>query len=735
MSTTSNNPPGNNLAGSKRKNREPTTLDSKIVFDDEVDMKLLLLSLFAHDPCHDFSGGRVNKSDIFSELNNMFEILHAKTNEPQTVFISVEPDVVVLESALHEYIDTTFIPEFTNIIVSGGITEAIHTLSMYTKNAITSIQSTSQSSIESLKKLIYDNILEKLKNQVFTQLSGYEIFKNELYRVLSISYGGSVGTATAVNPSSVFRLPSVVDNKPVDTVNYDVFFNKLPDALDGAETAFKDYLYTQIKEQKTAKIPFNIYTQLTQKGGKKQHGGTPEELRDFAYETNKTTLTEIVRWVLLYLDCAKEPSGILLPKFADIPNTDDTKSLAKHYILNVQILIMYDFYLKNTNANVDTLDFLQTNILNGKTFQNYFSNNLFNQNTIQEKWFTNKIDESIKNASEIIINKMFLNNVLYTGEPDDLLYFLNLPSETSGNQYIINNAANISNIPNLKSLVYCPVTSIVDPMSQCPYSKTKMRAIYATKLHISNTSNTYTYYVNMDFKENQQNPSVHIKGEVKVPSDLTIEIDKEVSINRLPRPELSVGMVYKDMIKNISNILKNSSTNTNTSPRFIRTITKDIIEGLCVKSIGDWGQEVTSIARFGAYAGTDLDDLDEINNAMTSVSAIPYDESGQAKRLGVAGDRPSAFRMIYMCLFANPDYINRQAAVGYMTHNHSNDFIVYTPPIESDTQHPKKRKGGGTKRKHNLKKSRTRKLKRKRKVSRRNTPIIIREQRRKIVGK
>jgi hypothetical protein len=285
-------------------------------------------------------------------------------------------------------------------------------------------------------------------------------------------------------------------------------------------------------------------------------------------------------------------------------------------------------------------------------------------------------------------------------------------------------------VTNRKELIYCPITSIVDPMSQCPYSNTDTRVIYPTKLHIQNTSETYKYVVTIDFEDKQEQPSVHIKGSVKVPRSgkSPITIDKSVRISKLPRPELSVGMVYKDMISTITKLLSQKEIQ-NPFQEFIRNITKDIIEGLCVKSIGDWGQEVTSISRFGAYAENRLDKLTLI---MDGANVIPYDKFGQAKRLGVAGDRPSAFRMIYMCLFANPDSINRKAAVGYMTTYHKNDFIVYTPESNtipsppSNTQNsktfpplppardqdpgPKRaRNKGGTRRKHKQKKSRKRK--------------------------
>jgi hypothetical protein len=174
-----------------------------------------------------------------------------------------------------------------------------------------------------------------------------------------------------------------------------------------------------------------------------------------------------------------------------------------------------------------------------------------------------------------------------------------------------------------------------------------------------------------------------------------IEIKKQFTLNtHIHFNELSVGIVYKTFIQNILNH-KVEDINT-----FLISNTETIIQGLCIKSIGDWGQELTSIAKYGAYSGNNLN---EYKDMLIRQGVIPYDETGNALRLGVANDRPSAFRMIYMRLFANPDSMNAEASVGYKSKTVT--FIVNPPPVvikrsfadmKSDLPFTPRKRGGKT---------------------------------------
>ena len=114
-------------------------------------------------------------------------------------------------------------------------------------------------------------------------------------------------------------------------------------------------------------------------------------------------------------------------------------------------------------------------------------------------------------------------------------------------------------------------------------------------------------------------------------------------------------------------IIKYSPTNFN-----------KLLSATAIKTFGDFLQECVACLQWGGYVNS-LDEFpDKVKSFISengikpiyrSVSEndkiIPYDEYGNALRLGIQGDRPSGFRSIYILL--NGDYgINQQAITGYM---------------------------------------------------------------------
>lgn len=685
----------------KRKSGSLETLDSKIVFEDEIDMKLLLLSLFAHDPCHDFFGDRpLNSAGVFETLETLL-------NELQTNFTEEKKEEA------KQYVEKVVVSEFTNIILGNGMKEIIEFTANY--DIISN-----QINVEMNTNSVFPKVLNKLKNNIkatlntsiIKSLSFYTVYAKpilNLYSNKSVLFGGRHVTIETPSVKSLtlgskytdeegeLEEISLNNTKSLSENSEAKFFRNLLSAIETAETLLTNHLHVIIDNG----VEFRLF-RTDVKSTNTQYGGAPKDrFRTFTQSLNQLTLTEIVRWVLLYLDCADETNGVFLPKFINI-STKDNQKKAKQYILNAQILILYCFYSKFSHgpnkytSELGLLKFIKTN-LPQLSFQEYFSYALFETEVIKPIWLHASFpgaDDSIKQASEIIIKSMFPNNFKTK---------LDIEPDIHGN-FIINNASVLST-----PLTYCPLSSIVDPMSHCPISSVN-RAIYSTRIHVENkTDKKYAYSLELNPLPNT-NLEIRIQGKVNVPKKPDIQIGKTIYIGKEKTPPLSVGMVYKNIISNIAELLTTSSSDKFESfPKFIRNITQNIIEGLCVKSIGDWGQEVTSVAKFGAYAGTEPS---QINSAMKEAKAIEYDEFGQAKRLGVAGDRPSAFRMIYMYLFANSNYINSKAEVGYISPKGDSDFIVYTPSFESNRQIPKKQNTtirGGTRRKRKQKKSRNRK--------------------------
>ena len=82
------------------------------------------------------------------------------------------------------------------------------------------------------------------------------------------------------------------------------------------------------------------------------------------------------------------------------------------------------------------------------------------------------------------------------------------------------------------------------------------------------------------------------------------------------------------------------------------------------KSIGDYGQEFTALAKYGA---TTLDIYNEQNQIVSTgkTKTLPYNSKGNSLRVMIANDRPSAYRGIFISLFANQSTINTRCIIGY----------------------------------------------------------------------
>merc|ERR1711968_317784 len=109
----------------------------------------------------------------------------------------------------------------------------------------------------------------------------------------------------------------------------------------------------------------------------------------------------------------------------------------------------------------------------------------------------------------------------------------------------------------------------------------------------------------------------------------------------------------------------------------------DVIGSFAVKSIGDYAQEGTVTSKFSGLEyereGRLAEDYFDSPRLLS-----PTHEQGFSFRIGLAGDRPSAYRMIDTLLFANPESINIDAIVGYVRKNDEKNFLVIHPGIASE---------------------------------------------------
>jgi len=245
-------------------------------------------------------------------------------------------------------------------------------------------------------------------------------------------------------------------------------------------------------------------------------------------------------------------------------------------------------------------------------------------------------------------------------------------------------------------------------------------------------------------KNGEENINVHIDFSLKTklagqdPDDVAHVVVDELDV--ADSEDLKARIVYKSIIKEVNSLFKCAfkfeeppvEEEARLDPEFKRQMrelaiikmralwsflqynpysqTNPIFNRLLgktgVKNLGDFLQESQGTIKWGGYVNTveGMDEavkefirrknIDENSIIYRSVSKreaiIPYDENGDALRLAVEGDRPSAFRAIYFVLFALTngfkEGINSMTIAGYLQLTRSilvsrnEPFIRVEPP-------------------------------------------------------
>ena len=132
---------------------------------------------------------------------------------------------------------------------------------------------------------------------------------------------------------------------------------------------------------------------------------------------------------------------------------------------------------------------------------------------------------------------------------------------------------------------------------------------------------------------------------------------------------------------------------------------KEVIGYFAIKSIGDYAQEGTVTSKY-------LGSKDNNSQSQSTATLTPIIRNGDSFKIGLSGDRPSAYRMIFQLLFANKDSVNNGAIVGYLGNNDQKNFLVHAFDMDKEKfQNLLLTKGGSKTRKN--KKVKRRKTRRK----------------------
>ena len=292
-------------------------------------------------------------------------------------------------------------------------------------------------------------------------------------------------------------------------------------------------------------------------------------------------------------------------------------------------------------------------------------------------------------------------------------YPLQGPTETSNKSYIISNASKFV-FPSKKSRMivdlgyliylgnktrdinYCPITAIADSQPTCSVTTKKMAEgetyprthQYDLEMAIEAEDaigQIYSYVIEM-VRVNKSRDTYYISAALSMPGYPSLLIGDKSEINDLKGSPLGAVTTYYSLLTSMRKELKQGRYLASLKSR--RAETRDILENFfktnmeiitkmsVKKSIGDYGQEHELSCRWGSgnpvEVRADGSGYDKV---------LPYTTKGNSLRFMLANDRPSAYRNMFMLLFAEEDFINSRAVTGYW--NENPDISKGKQPVKS----------------------------------------------------
>lgn len=273
------------------------------------------------------------------------------------------------------------------------------------------------------------------------------------------------------------------------------------------------------------------------------------------------------------------------------------------------------------------------------------------------------------------------------------------------NKYGIDNAAKIDK--NVYDRIFCPYTSVLDGMVQCSYKSAIGRMEYGNMNFLVGQTNGF-YQGKVTINEANKKGANNIDS-VSYEVILKPYNRDQISINSpgmlLNGDDLKAYVALKNTLVSIikyNEYLTNKATN---NPQMSQDILKiqtymtssepegykegifgnifrlisgansfglvdadmtGLVLNILVKGSGDIFQELNAICKYGGYQ-----EKPKSNN-----SVVKYDDNGDAMRLFVANDRPSASRFCFLLMNGNASQINIKAFGGYTGPNKDKDLLI-----------------------------------------------------------
>lgn len=264
--------------------------------------------------------------------------------------------------------------------------------------------------------------------------------------------------------------------------------------------------------------------------------------------------------------------------------------------------------------------------------------------------------------------------------------------------FVVNNASGLSNVdigglkkPTLKKLTFCPIASVLDAMKLCSIGsalRTKSAVLYPMTYTLASKNREFNYTVSYEPSKDGKYAILNATLSKSI-SDFGVEgnlftISKKNLVFK--DEDLSATEAYRSIIEDLLTLAQNMGREgrqlrgrdaISIFQDFLNQVMSEMIGSFAVKAIGDFSQEGTVTSKFSGVIG----DKSAEDFTMGKTTLSPTQDKGISFRIGISGDRPSAYRMIDTLLYANPTSINIDALVGYIDNDSQKNLLIIHPSV------------------------------------------------------
>ena len=340
-----------------------------------------------------------------------------------------------------------------------------------------------------------------------------------------------------------------------------------------------------------------------------------------------------------------------------------------------------------------------------------------NKHGVKVGW--GNIDDQLQQAHNIIIRTYYPESIYKDGRKKDKFPLTSERGrlDSAGKaaigvddktrvSFVVNNASGLGGVDiggfsgnALESRTFCPIASILDAMIPCSIGaalRDRSTVLYPMEYTIGSANNEFLYTV--EYKPSNNGDSAILNATLSKSISDSGSAGNLFTISKrnlvFTDKDLSATEGYRGIIEHLFTLAENLGREDIqlrgrnaiiAFQSFLNQVMSQMIGSFAVKSIGDYAQEGTVTSIYSGVTGDKF--AEDFTKGKTTLS--PSQDEGFSFRIGLAGDRPSAYRMIDTLLYANPTSINIDAMVGYLDGNSPKNFLIIHPLV-SDKKAVKK---------------------------------------------